>query len=160
MSKRPPQSPISSPIPLVPLLITESEEEYHRIRQGFYDEIGPVGIIEKMYVDELVDIVWEIVRLKRCRAGVTNLNFHDSSFRILFKLIQAGPDIAREWISDPKAAKVVEGELATYKLDGSSSSPTPSAARPISSRQLNSYWPHWKNVVMSCCIASTTSAVT
>ncbi len=108
-----------SPIPLVPLLITESEEEYHRIRQGFYDEIGPVGIIEKMYVDELVDIVWEILRLKRCRAGVTNLNFHDSSHRILFKLIQAGPDVARDWISDPKAAEAVEGELATYKLDGS-----------------------------------------
>ena len=31
----------------------------------------------------------------------------------------AGPDVARDWISDPKIAKKVEAELATYKLDGS-----------------------------------------
>ena len=31
----------------------------------------------------------------------------------------AGPDVAREWIADPKIAKQVEEKLATYKLDGS-----------------------------------------
>ena len=108
-----------SPIPLVPLLITESEEEYHRIRQGFYDEIGPVGIIEQMYVDDLIDIVWEIVRLKRCKVGVTNMAFHGASVSVLQRFLQAGPDLAYEWISDPKVAKVVEDELAKYKLDGS-----------------------------------------
>jgi hypothetical protein len=107
-----------SPIPLVPLMITESEEEYHRIRQGFYDEIGPVGIIEQMYVEDLIDIVWEIVRLKRCKVGVTNMAFHDASVSVLQRFLQAGPDLAYEWISDPKVAKVVEDELAKYKLDG------------------------------------------
>ena len=56
--------PSASPLPLVPLLITESEEEFNRISQGFYHEIKPVGIIECMYVDEIVDIVWQIIRLK------------------------------------------------------------------------------------------------
>src|ERR1700743_2047371 len=105
-----------SPIPLVPLMITESEEEYHRIRQGFYDEIRPVGIIEQMYVEDLIDIVWEIVRLKRCKVGVTNMAFHDASVSVLQRFLQAGPDLAYEWISDPKVAK---DELAKYKLYGS-----------------------------------------
>ena len=73
----------SSPIPLVPLLITESDEEFKPIRQALYEELGPVGIIEQMYVDEFADIVWEILRLKRCKAGVTNLKFHDESARLL-----------------------------------------------------------------------------
>ena len=111
--------PASSPIPLVPLLITESEEEFNRIRQALYDELGPVGIVEQMYVDEVVDLVWQILRLKRCKAGVINLAFHQSSASILYRLMQAGPDVAREWISNPKIAKKVEAELATYKLDGS-----------------------------------------
>jgi hypothetical protein len=54
----------SSPIPLVPLLITESEEEFKRIRQALYEELAPVGIIEQMYVNEFADIVWEIGRPK------------------------------------------------------------------------------------------------
>jgi hypothetical protein len=109
----------SSPIPLVPLLITESEEEFKRIRQALYEELGPVGIIEQMYVDEFADIVWEILRSKRCKAGVTNLKFHDESARLLGRLINVGPDIARDWISDPDIAKEVEKRLAEYKLDGS-----------------------------------------
>jgi hypothetical protein len=89
----------SSPIPLVPLLITESDEEFKRIPQALYEELGPVGIIEQMYVNEVADIVWEILRLKRCKAGVINLTFHDASARLLGRLINVGPDIARDWIS-------------------------------------------------------------
>jgi hypothetical protein len=95
----------SSSIPLAPLLITESEEEFKPIRQALYEELGPVGIIEQMYVNEFADIVWDILRLKRCKAGVTNLKFHDASARLLRRLIDAGPDIARDWISHPDIAK-------------------------------------------------------
>ena len=109
----------SSLLPLVPLLITESEEEFNRIRQALYDEIKPVGIIECMYVDEIVDLFWQIIRLKRCKAGVINLAFHQSSANILGRLMQAGPDVARDWISSPQIAKLVEAGLSTYKLDGS-----------------------------------------
>jgi hypothetical protein len=111
--------PGASPLPLVPLLITESDEEFMRIRHELYEEIKPVGIIERMYVDEIADLVWQILRLKRCKVGVINLAFHDASASILGRLMQAGPDIARDWISIPEIAKQVEKGLATYKLDGS-----------------------------------------
>ena len=108
----------SGTIPLVPLLITESDEEFHQIRQALYEETKPVGIIEEMYVEEIVEIIWQILRLKRCKAGVTNLAFHDASAEILNRLMRAGPDVARDWISKPEVAKKVETGLATYKLDG------------------------------------------
>ena len=111
--------PGASPLPPVPLLITESDEEFMRIRRGLYEETKPVGIIECMYVDEMADLIWQIWRLKRCKVGVTNLAFHAASASILGRLMGAGPDVARDWISDPKIAKKVETELATYKLDGS-----------------------------------------
>ena len=72
-----------------------------------------------MYVNEIADIVWEIFRLKRCKAGVINLTFHDQSAELLGRLIKVGPDIARDWISHPDIAKEVEKRLAEYKLDGS-----------------------------------------
>jgi hypothetical protein len=59
------------------------------------------------------------LRLKRCEAGVINLAFHDASAGILGRLMEAGPDVARDWISFPEIAKQVEAGLATYKLDGS-----------------------------------------
>jgi hypothetical protein len=107
----------SGTIPLVPLLITESDEEFHRIRQALYEETKPVGIIEEMYVEEIAEIIWQILRLKRCKAGVTNLAFHKASAEILNKLMDAGPDVARDWISNPELAKKVETGLAAYKLD-------------------------------------------
>jgi hypothetical protein len=72
-----------------------------------------------MYVEEIADLVWQILRLKRCKAGVTNLAFHEASASILGELMDAGPDVARDWISNPEIAKKVETGLATYKLDGS-----------------------------------------
>jgi hypothetical protein len=89
------------------------------LREVFYEEIRPDGVIERMYVDEVVDLVWQIRRLKRCKAGVINRAFHPASKNILWDLMQAGPDVARHWISDPKVAETVEAALATYMLDGS-----------------------------------------
>ncbi len=111
--------PGSGIIPLVPLLITESDEEFHRIRQALYKETKPVGIIEEMYIEEFADLVWQILRLKRCKAGVTNLAFHPASARILNDLMRTGPDVARDWISKPELAKKIETGLAAHKLDSS-----------------------------------------
>jgi hypothetical protein len=52
-----------------------------------------------------IDINWQIMRLKRNTAGVTNLAFHDASWKILFR--KPGSDVARDWISDPKIASEV-----------------------------------------------------
>ena len=128
--------PGASPLPPVPLLITEFDEEFMRIRRGLYEETKPVGIIECMYVDEMADLIWQIWRLKRCKVGVTNLAFHAASASILGRLMGAGPDVARDWISDPEIAKKVETELATYKLDGSVIIAETIKNRPMSSRRL------------------------
>jgi len=39
-------------LPKLPLLITESADEFDDLRDAFVREIKPQGIIERMYVDD------------------------------------------------------------------------------------------------------------
>jgi len=57
-------------LPKSPLLITESAEEFDALRDAFEREIKPRGIIEQMYVHDICSIVWEILRLRRCKAVI------------------------------------------------------------------------------------------
>jgi hypothetical protein len=54
-------------LPKSPLLITESADEFDALRDAFEQEIKPRGIIEQMYVHDICSIVWEILRLRRCK---------------------------------------------------------------------------------------------
>jgi hypothetical protein len=59
-------------LPKSPLLITESADEFDALRDAFEQEIKPHGIIEQMYVHDISSIVWEILRLRRCKAVIIN----------------------------------------------------------------------------------------
>jgi hypothetical protein len=52
-------------LPNLPLLITESADEFDALRDAFEREIKPRAIIEQMYVHDICSIVWEILRLRR-----------------------------------------------------------------------------------------------
>src|SRR2546423_12252053 len=52
-------------LPKLPLLITESADEFDALLDAFEREIKPRGIIEQMYVHDISAIVWEILRLRR-----------------------------------------------------------------------------------------------
>src|SRR5258706_13021115 len=62
-------------LPKSPLLITESADEFDALRDAFEREIKPRGIIERMYVHDICSIVWEILRLRRCKAVIINSAF-------------------------------------------------------------------------------------
>jgi hypothetical protein len=113
----------SALLPTPPLLITESQEEFDRIRDG--------AASSSSYVAEVAHLVWQILRLRRCKAGVTNLAFHDASAKILGRLIGAGPDVARDWISDPDVEKKVSAALDRSSPQGLGETPE---ARPIRAR--------------------------
>jgi hypothetical protein len=59
-------------LPKLPLLITESAEEFDALRDAFERETKPRGIIEQMYVHDICAIVWEILRLRRCKVIIIN----------------------------------------------------------------------------------------
>jgi len=52
-------------LPKLPLLITESADEFDALRDAFEREIKPRGIMEQMYGHDISAIVWEILRLRQ-----------------------------------------------------------------------------------------------
>ena len=65
-------------LPKVPLLITESADEFDALRDAFEREIKPRGIVEQMYVPDISSIVWEILRLRRCKVVIINAAFRSA----------------------------------------------------------------------------------
>src|SRR5262245_54187413 len=116
-------------LPKLPLLITESAEEFDALRDAFEQEIKPRGIIEQMYVHDICAIVWEILRLRRCKVVIINVAFSRALEDLLVQLREPGqPDfavrdqareIAHAWFTDKEAKKQVLETLDRFDLDDS-----------------------------------------
>ena len=74
-------------LPKLPLLITESADEFDALRDAFEQEIKPRGLIEQMYVHDFCSIVWEILRLRRCKALIINAAFRGALEHLLAQLL-------------------------------------------------------------------------
>src|SRR6516165_2596376 len=117
-------------LPKLPLLITESADEFEALRDAFEREINPQGIIEQMYVDDHSSIVWEILRLRRCKVVVINSAFRSALEHLLVQLLK-GPGqydyevqdkaqaLAHAWFTDREAEKQVSQTLNRFDLDES-----------------------------------------
>jgi hypothetical protein len=117
-------------LPKSPLLITESAEEFDALRDAFEREIKPCGIIEQMYVHDICSIVWEILRLRRCKAVIINSAFRSALQHLLVQLLrQPGQferdvrdevqELADAWFTDKGAKKQVSQILSQFNLDES-----------------------------------------
>jgi len=117
-------------LPKVPLLITESAEEFDALRDAFEREIKPQGIIEQMYAHDISSIVWEILRLRRCKAVIINAAFRSALEDLLMQLLRQpgqykhdvqdwAQDLAQAWFTDQEGKKKVSEVLARFQLDES-----------------------------------------
>jgi hypothetical protein len=117
-------------LPKLPLLITESADEFDALRDAFEREVKPKGIIEQMYVPDISSIVWEILRLRRCKVVIINLAFRSASQSLLRQLLrqpgQSEYDVGDEaealvhaWFTDEEAKKQVSEILSRFGLDES-----------------------------------------
>jgi hypothetical protein len=117
-------------LPKSPLLITESADEFDAVRDAFEQEIKPHGIIEQMYVHDISSIVWEILRLRRCKVVIINSAFR-SALQNLLKQVLRQPGqyqyevedeaeaLAQAWFTDQEAKKQVSEILSRFDLDES-----------------------------------------
>jgi len=117
-------------LPKLPLLITESGDEFDALRDAFEQEIKPRGIIEHMYVHDISSIVWEILRLRRCKVVIINSAFRSALEHLLVQLLkQPGQSdyhvgdeaqtLAQSWFTDQEAKKQVSEILSRFDLDES-----------------------------------------
>jgi hypothetical protein len=116
-------------LPKLPLLITESADEFDALRGAFEREIKPRGIIEQMYVHDISAIVWEILRLRRCKVIIINSAFRSALENLLVQLRQPGQqefqardparELAQAWFTDKEAKNQVSELLSRFDLDES-----------------------------------------
>ena len=117
-------------LPKLPLLITESADEFDALRDAFEQEIKPRGIIEQMYVHDMSAIVWEILRLRRCKVVVINSAFRSALQDLLTQLLKEpgqydwhvqneAQALAQGWFTDKEAKKQVSEILSRFDLDES-----------------------------------------
>ena len=117
-------------LPKLPLLITESADEFDALRDAFEQEIKPCGIIEQMYVHDVSAIVWEILRLRRCKVVIINSALRSALQSVLTQLLkqpgQSGYEVqdeaqtlAQSWFTVQEAKKQVSEILSRYDLDES-----------------------------------------
>jgi hypothetical protein len=115
---------------VLPLLITESADEFHALREALEQEIKPRGIIERIYVNDISSIVWEILRLRRCKVNMINAAFRDALEHLLAQLLREpgqfedyvgneAQELAQAWFTDKEPKKKVSEILCRYELDES-----------------------------------------
>jgi hypothetical protein len=120
----------SAPLPKIPLLLTESADEFDAVQQSVETEIKPHGIIERIYVADYTTISWEIFRLRRCKVNVANAAFRSALESLLTQLLiepgqqafqveGAAQTLAHEWFTDKGAKQEVLEILDRFGLDES-----------------------------------------
>jgi hypothetical protein len=113
--------------PTLPLLISESREEFDQLYAAIRQEIRPNGPIERMFVSDLCANVWERGRLRRAKAGIINSKFRAALEHLLQHTYpdhdshahrEAGR-LSCEWFTDKTTKKQITAILAQFKLDES-----------------------------------------
>src|SRR6266508_2016896 len=121
-----------------PLLQTENRDEFDALQKALRQEIKPKGFIEEMYVADMGYIVWEIVPLRRCKAGIINYAFLPALRSTRKQLSKTPPgrlelgfsiemsaedreieDLAFDWFGTKKARLEVSRRLRALRLDDS-----------------------------------------
>lgn len=103
-------------LPAAPLLITELEDEFDRVRDALEQELKPRGIVEQIYVADIAYLVWEFMRLRRCKAGIINAAFRAALDKLLrqlllepgeyaFQVEAEAQSLSYAWFSDPAVKK-------------------------------------------------------
>jgi hypothetical protein len=113
----------------IPLLITESQQEFSALSAAWTQEIKPRGIVEQMHVADLAVLNWEILRLRRCKNVIVNTAFKDALSEIVYHLAgepEMGTPkrewvevVTNDWFSKPEARKEVSQLLRQFHLDES-----------------------------------------
>ena len=112
-------------VPKVTLLMTESAKEFASLCASLSREMKPRGIIEQTYVDDFATILWEIRRLRRCKAVIINTAFRPALENLLRQLMRPPGlslddrvnALALAWFSDPQCKDEVTETLREFHLD-------------------------------------------
>jgi hypothetical protein len=98
-----------------PLFAGEDAAAYDSLLGRLSDVVKPADVIEEMWLRDLVELSWEVTRLRRTKAEFVNSSAHRGLRKLLDPLLgwKQGQDLTAQWATqDPEARKLVESSLA------------------------------------------------
>jgi hypothetical protein len=111
------EEPSSAPLPPPSLVNGEDAAAYDRLAARFTAAVAPANVIEEMWVRDVVDLVWDVMRLRRLKAGLFTIGASDGMVAIL-RGIGALVSPARDWAArKPEAVAAVNTQLSAAGLD-------------------------------------------
>jgi hypothetical protein len=112
-----------SAIPLPPASLANGEDAatYEQLAARIRAAVAPANIIEEIWARDVADLTWDVVRLRRLKAGLFTIGAGDGMTQILCGLEQhaiTGKLRAKEWAArKPAALAEVNSQLSVAGLD-------------------------------------------
>jgi hypothetical protein len=105
----------------VSLIPGENSAAYDELRARLTNDVKPADIIEEIWLRDVADLVWDILRLRRIKANLLSACAYEGMHEVLIN-IGAGQEFgaARGWAGrEPDAIEHVEGALgrAGFTID-------------------------------------------
>jgi hypothetical protein len=116
-----PADPSAVPLPPASLANGEDAATYRQLAARIRAAVAPASIIEEIFARDVADLTWDVVRLRRLKAGLFTVAAGDGMSQILCGLEKhaiTGQLRAKEWAArKPAAVAEVNAQLSAAGLD-------------------------------------------
>lgn len=89
-----------------PLFVGEDPAQYEAMRDQISTAARPGDFLEEIWVNDVVDLVWEAQRLRRLKAALLRARIHEGVEKVMKRLLgfREGSNVARLWAIGQKGA--------------------------------------------------------
>ena len=102
-----------------PLFKGEDRNAYQSLRDKVWDAVKPADIIEEFWTRDVVDLIWEIGRLRRLKTKLMSASAHKGLRQVLESIVGYGTDdLVEGWAAgNQTVVKKVDKLLARAEID-------------------------------------------
>jgi hypothetical protein len=106
-----------------PLLAGESAADYDALLARVANALQPADVLEEIWIRDVVDLSWEVFRLRRLKAQLMNSAAHEGMGQVLgplFPVAGQGRRLAEKWAAgaDEAVRAEIEGAMQKAGLNG------------------------------------------
>jgi hypothetical protein len=92
-----------------PLFVGEDPAQYAALREQISAAVGPVDFLEEIWLNDVVDLVWETQPLRQLKAALLQARMHQGVEKVMTPLMAeygflAAQDLARRWATREQEA--------------------------------------------------------
>jgi hypothetical protein len=92
----------TAPAPIVP---GEDASVYHDLRARIFADAKPRGFLEELWVHDVVEVVWDVVRLRRYKAHLLASCAVEGLYKVLISLdVRDSYNLSKGWAARDEAA--------------------------------------------------------